>query len=420
MTEAASFGEVVLPKVISLIQKTTDFIQKFSEMDEGTKKLIITIGSIVMVGAPALTLLGNMASSAGAMFSVFSKAPTFIGGFITSMKDANDAFILAKAGMPELAAQTSKLGTMFASIPAPVFAVVAAIGALAAVIITLWKTNEDFRNKITESWESVVKKFEECSNSILNSLNSIGFEFESISEVIKAVWTAWCDFIGVYVENIFNMICGIIEGALDIVAGVIKTVTSIISGDWESALEGLIQVAKGAFNLLVSIIETPLNLIKDKVNKVVDFLQSAFKFEWKLPKIKLPHFSINGSFSLNPPSVPSFGIEWYKKAMDNPMIMDSPTAFGINSMGQIMAGGEAGSEVVSGTDTLMNMISEAVAAKNARLEEILQNILAFMVEYMPQMANMKMVTDTGVLIGELAPGMDEALGKLAIRDERGI
>lgn len=134
----------------------------------------------------------------------------------------------------------------------------------------------------------------------------------------------------------------------------------------------------------------------------------------------MPHPYISGSFSLNPPSVPSFGISWYKKAMNDPIIMNSPTAFGINKLGQIMAGGEAGSEVVSGTDTLMNMISEAVAAKNARLEGILANILAFLMEYMPQMAHMQLVTDTGALIGELAPGMDEALGLLARREERGI
>ena len=153
---------------------------------------------------------------------------------------------------------------------------------------------------------------------------------------------------------------------------------------------------------------------------MIDKIKGFFKFEWSLPKLKLPHFKIDGKFSLNPPSVPHFGIDWYKKAMDDPMVMTQPTAFGINKHGQIMAGGEAGSEVVSGTDTLMKLISAAVASQNARLEETVQKILDFMVQYMPQMANMQLVMDSGVVVGELAPGMDAELGKLATRRERGV
>lgn len=165
------------------------------------------------------------------------------------------------------------------------------------------------------------------------------------------------------------------------------------------------------------------NAIKEKIESAKDFVKSAidkikgfFKFEWSLPKLKLPHFKIKGEFSLNPLSVPSIGVDWYKKAMDEPMIMNSPTAFGINKNGQIMAGGESGSEVVSGTDTLMNMISEAVSAKNARLEEILQSILS----YMPQMANMQVVMDTGATVGALVAPMDKELGRRAARSGRGV
>lgn len=106
--------------------------------------------------------------------------------------------------------------------------------------------------------------------------------------------------------------------------------------------------------------------------------------------------------------------------MDDPMLMTQPTAFGINKNGQIMAGGEAGSEVVSGTDKLMQLISAAVASQNARLEDTVQKILDFMVQYMPQMTNMQLVMDSGAVVGELAPGMDAALGKMAKRRERGV
>ena len=118
-----------------------------------------------------------------------------------------------------------------------------------------------------------------------------------------------------------------------------------------------------------------MNNAVETTKKCVKKLKKAMDFEWSLPKLKLPHFSISGNFKLNPPSVPTFGVDWYKKAMDDPLLMTQPTAFGMNGKGQIMAGGEAGDEVVSGKDTLMNMISEAVAKQNQGLIDVLYRIL---------------------------------------------
>ena len=78
---------------------------------------------------------------------------------------------------------------------------------------------------------------------------------------------------------------------------------------------------------------------------------------------------------MNPPSVPHFSIDWYKKAMNDPILMTKPTAFGINNEGQIMAGGEAGDEVVSGAYKLKMMISDAVAEQNEGMITILSEIL---------------------------------------------
>lgn len=152
---------------------------------------------------------------------------------------------------------------------------------------------------------------------------------------------------------------------------------------------------------------------------VIQPIQALLDFKWEWPHIPLPHFSIQGVFSLEPPSVPSVGVDWYAKAMNNPMIMDGPTAFGINGNGQIMAGGEAGSEVVSGTDTLMGMISDAVSSQNVKLEAALTGILNLLSEYMPQMANMQLVTDTGALVGAISPMVDSSMGRTAMHRGRG-
>jgi len=96
------------------------------------------------------------------------------------------------------------------------------------------------------------------------------------------------------------------------------------------------------------------------VQGVVNKLKGIFNFNWSLPKIKLPHFSISGSFSLNPPSIPHFSVEWYKKAMNNGMILNSPTIFGAAG-NHLLGGGDAGPEAVVGVQSLMDMIQNAVA-----------------------------------------------------------
>ena len=150
--------------------------------------------------------------------------------------------------------------------------------------------------------------------------------------------------------------------------------------------------------------------VKTFVSKTVEKLKGFFKFDWSLPKIKLPHFSMEGKFSLDPPSIPRIGVEWYKKAMDNPVLMEKPTAFGINAAGQVMAGGEAGSEVVSGTDTLMGLISAAVAENNGQIYGLLDALYSLLVRYLPVLADKRpVVLDSGALVGELAGLMNEEL-----------
>lgn len=107
----------------------------------------------------------------------------------------------------------------------------------------------------------------------------------------------------------------------------------------------------------------PIETARDFVKKQIEKIKSFFNFKWSLPKLKMPHFNITGKFSLNPPSIPHIGVEWYAKAMQNGVIMNKPTVFGMNGA-NLMAGGEAGSEVVVGTNSLMSMIQKAAGGRN--------------------------------------------------------
>ena len=179
----------------------------------------------------------------------------------------------------------------------------------------------------------------------------------------------------------------------------------------KSTVSSILDAIKSKFT---SVFEGVKNAVRNAINTV----KSIMNFSWHLPHLSLPHISISGGFSLSPLSVPHFSISWNKKALRNAYLLDDATIFGERG-GTLLGGGEAGSEMIIGTGLLQGMIDESV--KDATVEEsntdgeILKQILTLLRQYIPDMANMQLVTDTGALVGQLAPAMDAQLGVIARR-----
>ena len=111
--------------------------------------------------------------------------------------------------------------------------------------------------------------------------------------------------------------------------------------------------------------------VRDFIKGVIDKIKGFFNFEWKLPKIKLPHFKASGEWSLVPPKVPKFSVDWYA----NGGILNSPTIFGMNG-DRAMGGGEAGAEAVLPIDLLKTYIRDEMQANNAALAQLIAEALS--------------------------------------------
>ena len=253
-----------------------------------------------------------------------------------------------------------------------------------------------FKEKFQEAADNIKAIFEIVSNffsDIWNKIkNTVTEKIEAIKFVITTVFNAIKEFIGNVWDKIKSSISDKIEAVRTVISTVFNAVSNIISNIWNgikntitnainavkdtvsnvvngikdkvsSVFEGLKNTVSNIWNGIKNTIKGAIEGARDFVKNAIDKIKGFFNFEWKLPKIKLPHFSITGEFSLKPPSVPHLSVDWYAKAMKKPMLLDSPTIFGMQG-NKLLGAGEAGSEVVSGAETLMEMIKDAVRLAN--------------------------------------------------------
>jgi len=220
---------------------------------------------------------------------------------------------------------------------------------------------EAVRTTVSEKWEAAKTKTSEAWENIKTAVSN---KAEAVRSTVANKWEAVKTKTSEAWENARSKMAEKMEAAKTGISTAAESIRSTISSKWET----LKSVTGSAWESIKSKIKNPIEEAKNAVHNAIESMKSMFNFSWSLPHLALPHLSISGSFSIMPPSVPSFGISWYKKAMNRPMILDNPTIFGAAG-GQLLGAGEAGPEVVSGLGTLLSMIKDAVGSAGTTINQ---------------------------------------------------
>lgn len=218
-------------------------------------------------------------------------------------------------------------------------------GTIQSVASSAWNAVSSTASSLWESTKSAISSKLAAAQQTVSSVTG------TIKNVASAAWSSVSSTASSLWGTVQNTIGSKINAAWTTVTSAVNGIKSSVS----SALSGALSTVQSIFGSIHSAISDKINAAKNAVSNAINAIKGFFNFSWSLPKLKLPHISISGSFSLTPPSVPHFGIEWYAEGG----ILTQPTIFGASG-NNLLAGGEAGAEAVVPLATLWEKLDAMI------------------------------------------------------------
>lgn len=259
---AISFGEVLIPMLMKVVESITNVVQKFANLDEGTRKLILTIGAIAASIGPLLLVIGKLVTT-GSKIAGWGKG--------------------VAAAMKGVMAGTKGIGAVMTAVFGPggvIIAVIAGIAALVAGFIYLWNTNEDFKNFFINTWNAIV----EFMAPIL----------EYLKTVIVQCWVDITTMLQPYIDGIKTFIVEAWNFILTTIVPILNNIWSAIVTAWQYVWEtlqpiltGLKETISAAWDYILAVISVVLNRISTIVSAgfeiikcIVTTVTDAIKWIW--------------------------------------------------------------------------------------------------------------------------------------------
>lgn len=295
-------------------------------------------GSVIPAATATLQFIQQHSTAIGVLAGVIGIIVTamLLQNAVQAIQAAMNAAEAASLG----ALITAKLASAAASWAAlaPYILIVAAIAAVIAIIVICVTHWDLIKQKVAEAAEMARTNATAAWNGLKDDLNSIT---EGIKSKMQSAWQMIKD--------------NIITPVQDAYSNVVQKITDLKSSI-EQKINDMRDKVQSTFESIREKMESPIQTAKSTIDGIISTIKGWFPLSIGriIDDIKLPHFSISGEFSINPPSVPHFDIDWYAAGA----IFDAPTL--IPTMYGLKGVGEAGPEAVSPISVLQRYVGAAV------------------------------------------------------------
>lgn len=306
-------GEMLIPVLKKVSDKVKAGKKWWDKLTDSQKENILKVVGLVAAIGPLLVIVGKTISKVGGAVVGFGK---FLGAINTVSS--------AIQGGGGLIGIIGSLGTTLG----PLLVGGAIIVGLVAGTVLLVKNWDKVKAAAKNLGTGLANAWSGIKAGMSNLMSSLGGTMQRIGENMKRTW-------------------GEITNTVQNTAGKIKSAAM-------AGFNGITKAAADTFTRLKSAIAAPFQGAINMVKAGVQRLKSLFNFDWHLPRLKLPHFSMTGRFSLNPPSIPRISVQWYKKAYENAIMFDKPTVVP-TAAGYKGFGDGHGAEIVMGLNKLKEL-----------------------------------------------------------------
>lgn len=356
----ASIGDTIRESLAPLLTKVADALKSIKDwwdnLSPDMQGLILTIGEIVLTLSAAIGAIASVGKVVTALTPVIAQ--------LNAVMSAN-----------------------------PIGIIIMAIAAVVTALVLLWNNCEGFRKWVEGAWDwiknaavavadAVINTFNAVKDALTNAWNTVtGVITDGANKVKEGVSNAWenvktktsetWENVKQNTTEAWNTIKDATRAAWDGmqqsiadhgggIKGVVGTIIDGIKATWSAGFEWIDKLTGGKLSGIVDSIRGFYDKIVNGVKNIVQGIKDA---------IKLPHFKIEGSFSLKPLSVPHLAVTWYKKAMDTPYILDGATIFGASG-NTLLGGGEAGREAIMSEEKLKELAGGTRIVNNITINQL--------------------------------------------------
>lgn len=331
-----SLGSSISSNMPSFLSRFLDILIQLSQMILTNLPILVGVGMKLI-----FSLVQGLMSS---LPTLISKVPTIIANLANAFSNSMQTIFVwgIKIIAEIIKGLVMAIPSLIANIPKIIYAIFAVWNA-----INWWNLGKGLISGIAKGISGMGGSLVNTAKNLFNSLKN-------------------------NVSNIFNNIKKVIESPIFGAKTKVLAIIGELQNGVRVGFNFIKSHASSVWNGIKSAIMSPMSAAANFVKAIISKIKGFFNFKISWPHIPLPHFNIQPSGwnvgDLLKGKIPSLGIKWYAQAMNNPMILDAPTIFGMSN-GQMLGAGEAGAEVVAGRDTLMKMINQA---SNNRADEILE------------------------------------------------